>query len=81
MHNPHPHGQNVVQPHELHDHIEHQSDGKSEGVAKLPDAMRETWMTEHPYPNEFNPVPTNSRGPAHGKRIEPEHFGGSKAKR
>ena len=76
MHNPHPHGQKVMQPHELHDHIEHQQPGGAKaGIGKLPDAMRETWMTEHPYPNEMNPVPTNKRGPAHGKRVEPEPFG------
>ena len=74
-HNPHPHGQKVIQPHQLHDHLEHQQNGGAKsGVGKLPDSMRETWMTEHPYPNEFNPVPTESRGPAHGKRVEPEGF-------
>ena len=82
MHHVHPHGQNVIQPHELHDHLEHQQPGgKKDGVAKLPDAMREDWMEKHPYPNEFNPVPTESRGPAHGKRVESEHFGGSRAKK
>lgn len=71
MHNSHPHGEKVMQPHELNDHIT----GKPGKMGKLPDANRETWMTEHPYPNEMNPVPTNSRGPAHGKRIEPDAFG------
>jgi hypothetical protein len=76
MHNPHPHGQRVVQPHKIHDHLEHQQPGGAKkGVAKLPDAQRETWMTEHPYPNEFNPVPKESPGPAHGERVEPEDFG------
>lgn len=76
-HNPHPHGQKVMQPHQLHDHIMKQQ-GESKGVGKLPDSQRETWMTEHPYPNSFNPVPQAAPGPAHGKRTETESFGGNK---
>lgn len=50
-HKVHPHGQSVVQPHQLHDHLAHQQPGGAKkGVAKLPDAQRENWMTEHPYP-------------------------------
>lgn len=61
-HNPHPHGQRVVQPHQLHDHLEHQQPGGKVGlhkVAKLPDAHREDHEAQ-PYPNEQNPFPSTS---------------------
>lgn len=61
-HNPHPHGQRVVQPHQLHDHLEHQQNGGKVGlhkVAKLPDAHREDHEAQ-PYPNEMNPFPSTS---------------------
>jgi hypothetical protein len=60
-HNPHPHGQSVVQPHELKDHIMEQNGGQGGKVAKLPDSKRESWMTEHPYPNSMNPEPPTSK--------------------
>jgi len=76
MHNPHPHGQKVVQPHELSDHImDQQGEVGLNKVGKLPDAHRETHRDEHPYPNSFNPVPKAGRGQPHGKRVEPDAFG------
>ncbi len=80
MHNSHPHGQTVVQPHELKDHIMEQARGGNVGlnkVAKLPDQHREDHEM-HPYPNEFQPVPTQHRGAPHQKRVEPDAFGGNK---
>ena len=56
-HNPHPHGENVIQIHQLDDHIMNQP----KFVAKLPDAKRETWMKQHPYPNSQNPQPPTSK--------------------
>lgn len=57
MHNPHPHGQKVVQPHEIKDHLFE----KKPGVAKLPDSERETWHREkdmYPLQPEHNPAGT-----------------------
>jgi len=57
-HHVHPHGQKVVQPHQLHDHLEHQQQGGKVGlnkVAKLPDSHRENHEA-HPYPESFNPM-------------------------
>jgi hypothetical protein len=70
MHNSHPHGEKVMQVHQLNDHLS----PKPGKVAKLPDANREDHEA-HPYPNEFNPVPTENRGQPHGKRVEPDSFG------
>lgn len=42
MHNSQPHGEKVMQPHELKDHLFE----KKSGVAKLPDSQRETWHKE-----------------------------------
>lgn len=61
-HNPHPHGQRVVQPHQLKDHIMEQANGGNLGlnkVAKLPDAHREDHEA-HPYPNTMNPEPSTA---------------------
>lgn len=61
-HNPHPHGERVVQPHKLHDHLEHQQNGGKVGlnsVAKLPDSHREDHEA-HPYPNTMNPEPSTA---------------------
>jgi len=69
MHNPHPHGEKVMQVHQLKDHLS----PRIKGVGKLPDANREDPMA-HPYPNEFNPVPKEGRGMPHGKRVEPDAF-------
>jgi hypothetical protein len=51
-HNPHPHGERVVQPHQLKDHLFE----KASHPVKLPDSKREDHMAQ-PYPNEFNPEP------------------------
>jgi hypothetical protein len=68
MHNSHPHGQKVMKPHKLNDHL---MEGKK-GVAKLPDAMRETHREEEMYHNPPNAEPTGGHNPYGGGGGEPE---------
>ena len=55
MHNPHPHGERVVQVHQLNDHLS----PKAKHPVKLPDSKREN-HEEQPYPNTMNPLPSTS---------------------
>lgn len=66
----------IHQPHEL-DKVDHLVPCIGKKVAKLPDAAREQMGDNrpHPYPNDLNPFPTESKGKPHNERVEPNFRG------